>query len=156
MNWGWNIRFPRGHKQRYCFIAAAGRCLSIRFALRYKRYKPLGTDGAPAVPDSKVWAEELVRIYKRNPVRFDCDSRGSSVKTRGTVDNIRASGQVVLERNTKRKKPRVICEFETRCMAADLDPKQQITVSGNLDSIREVNPGPDRFYELRMVNCRRE
>ena len=156
MNWGWGIRFARSHKQRYCFIVAAIGCWSIRFALRYKRYKPLVADGAPAVLDSKVWAEEQVRIYKRNPVRFDRDHRGSCAKIRGTVDNIRANGQVILERNTKRKKPRVVCDFETRCKVALLDPKQQITVSGKLDSICEVNPGPDRCYELRLVNCRRE
>ena len=125
----------------------------IKFALRYR---PSGTGGPASAQPSKVWADDMVSVYKRNPVKFDSYCRGKCVKILGTVDNIQPSGRVVLRRNSICKKPRVVCEFETRSTVAGLDLKRQIIVSGKLDSIREVNQGPGRFYELRLVKCRRE
>ena len=49
--------------------------------------------------------------------------------------------------------PRIKCRFQTLRMAADLDPKQEIVVEGELDDVRCVERGYRHFYDLFLINC---
>ena len=101
-------------------------------------------------PRAQSLARALVSEYESNPVRFVRDRVGSQFRARGEVFRVGSDGGVRFSTGFWESGERLECRFRDPNTPALLDPHDEITVTGTVDSV-ELLGGYD--YVLHMVDC---
>ena len=100
-------------------------------------------------PRAKFLARALASEYENNPVRFVRDRVGTQFRARGEVVKIGSDGAVRF-RNGFWYRPHLECRFRDPNTPALLDPHDEITVTGTVDSVELLD---DYAYVLHLVDC---
>ena len=82
------------------------------------------------VPNAGVLANALAKDYKRNPVRFNRQTRGATVYARGKISRIDPDGTVYFKPAFSNAHVKLQCRFKDPDEVTELNPGKRITVRG--------------------------